>query len=217
MGTESKYSKCVSPNTNIKQVDTHSPVRHSRKEQENETQRLRTVALADALALAPPTQGPGLLPEEGATTTGLGGGGGGLGLGGLGLGGGGTPGGMGLGGLGLGGGGPLGGLGLGGKGASGGLGLGGLGDVGDVGGGNEGTSGERTGLGGATVREIGVRGGGRDGDEGGEDAWVTGAELPPGRHWVASEVLTTEAMAWAMAVAPPKAVADATECKRGRL
>lgn len=170
---------------------------------------LRTVALADALALAPLSQGPGLLPEEGATITGLGGGGeglglGGLGLGGLGLGGGGTPGGLGLGGRGF-----HGGLGLGGRGASGGLGLGGLGDVGDVGGGNDGTSGERTGLGGATVREMGAKGGGRDGDEGGEDAWVTGAE--PGRHWVASEVLTTEAMAWAMAVAPPKAVADATD------
>lgn len=80
-----------------------------------------------------------------------------------------------------------------------GLGLGGSGTHGVV---------NRTGLGGASVRVTGGRGARGDGEDG-EDccAGVVPAVLV--KHWVTVEVLVEIAMALAIAVAPPGAVADA--------
>lgn len=107
--------------------------------------------------------------------------------------------------LGLGGKGFHGGLGLGGGGL--GLGLGGLDGIGHIG---DGDKGERTGSWGARDMELGGTGEGVHGDEGLLDVCVACEIIPPGRHCVASELPTTEAMASAMAVPPPKAMADET-------
>lgn len=83
-----------------------------------------------------------------------------------------------------------------------GLGLGGSGTHGVV---------DRSGFGGASVRVTGGMGARGDGDEG-EDSCAGVVPAVLVKHWVTVELLVEMAMALAMAVTPPGAVADAAAC-----